>query len=221
MFCFIFFKKLKTKALRVFFVYSITIAILLILSISSTIFFKNGYVYMILLRVYIIVEYYILSRFLILLINNLVFKRIIQYSLIPFFVFTLITYYYSSVLTFNRFSLVVEFILLLGFIILYFYEKIKTVTNYPLSQLISFWICVGFFIYFAGNFFFLLLLNFSSNKEVAFQLQIVYSIVTITKNIILCLALFANEPTENIEELRIPDELNLDEFTPTNPKTLQ
>lgn len=55
----------------------------------------------------------------------------------------------------------------------------------------------------------------------AIQLQLIYSLVTITKNIILSLALFANEPTENVEELRIPDDLNLDEFTPTNPKTLQ
>ena len=51
-------------------------------------------------------------------------------------------------------------------------------------------------------------------------MKIIYGIVTITKNIILCLALlFAKEPTEqNNEILNIPTEINLDDFTITNAK---
>lgn len=47
----------------------------------------------------------------------------------------------------------------------------------------------------------------------------IYSFVTITKNIILSLALFASEPIEtNDEGLQIPTDINLDGFTLTNTK---
>jgi hypothetical protein len=96
----------------------------------------------------------------------------------------------------------------------------KTVVMYPLYQSITFWICVAFFIYFTGNFFYILFAS-TANADAAFgkQLVTIYGIVTITKNIILSLALLANEPTEQTEEiLNIPTDLNLDDFTLTNPK---
>ncbi|MEO7046766.1 MAG: hypothetical protein ABI091_15790 [Ferruginibacter sp.] len=95
----------------------------------------------------------------------------------------------------------------------------KTVIMYPLYQSIVFWICVAFFIYFTGNFFFFIFSNTTKDLSFMKQLQIIYGIVTISKNVILCLALFANEPIEqNDEILNIPSEMNLDDFTPTNPK---
>jgi hypothetical protein len=51
-------------------------------------------------------------------------------------------------------------------------------------------------------------------------MRVVYSLVTITKNLILGLALLANEPVDvKEEELQIPKDLQLDEFTlnPTKP----
>ncbi len=97
----------------------------------------------------------------------------------------------------------------------------KTVIIYPLYQSITFWICVGFFLYFTGNFFFFLFSNTSTDKSFVKQLNIIYSFVTITKNIILSLSLFVNEPNEvEDDELQIPTNINLDEFTLTNPKKL-
>jgi len=82
----------------------------------------------------------------------------------------------------------------------------------PLYQSISFWLCVGFFIYFTGNFFYLLFLTSTSDKKLVTEMKIVYTIVTITKDIILCLAWFAQEHNETKEEeLRIPEDLHLDE----------
>lgn len=50
-------------------------------------------------------------------------------------------------------------------------------------------------------------------------MRIIYSFVTISKNVLLSLALFANEPNEeNNNELQIPTDLNLDEFSLTNLK---
>jgi hypothetical protein len=97
----------------------------------------------------------------------------------------------------------------------------KTVIIYPLYQSQTFWICVGFFIYYTGNFFFFLFSNTTSDKSFINQLNIIYSFVTITKNIILSLSLLVNEPIEiNDDELHIPTDINLDEFTLTNSKKL-
>jgi hypothetical protein len=47
----------------------------------------------------------------------------------------------------------------------------------------------------------------------------IYGLVTVTKNILLCISLFSNESPEEIEdELTIPSDLNLDEFSLTTTK---
>ncbi|MEO6538655.1 MAG: hypothetical protein ABIT07_08005 [Ferruginibacter sp.] len=95
----------------------------------------------------------------------------------------------------------------------------QTVVMYPLYQSITFWICVAFFIYFTGNFFFFLFSNTTKDPNFIKQLLIIYGIVTITKNILLCCALLASEPVEeNDEVLNIPTDINLDDFTLTNAK---
>lgn len=104
------------------------------------------------------------------------------------------------------------------FLIFYFYEKMKIVTAYPLYQSISFWLCVGLFIYFTGNFFFLLFVRNSHDKAFTQQLQIICYVVDIIKDLILSLAWFAHEPTiEENSELRIPEDVHLDDdFSFTN-----
>ncbi len=96
----------------------------------------------------------------------------------------------------------------------------KTVVMYPLYQSISFWICVGFFLYFTGTFFFILFINSSTDKEFRVLMNTIVRMVTITKNILLCLALLASESVEEEggDELHIPTEIDLDEFSLTNLK---
>ena len=95
----------------------------------------------------------------------------------------------------------------------------KTINNYPLSQSLLFWISVGYFIYFSGNFFVILFMSYSKNQDFVVGQKIVYTIVTVSKNIILSLAFFANEPTLNEqEELQVPDGVDLGDFTPTSFK---
>ena len=107
-------------------------------------------------------------------------------------------------------------------LIFYFYEKMRIVTIYPLYQSISFWLCVGLFIYFTGNFFYLLFTSTSKDPSFIKQMKEVYSFINIVKDLILGLAWFAYEQKETIEdELSIPKDLHLDDdlsFTlPTNP----
>jgi hypothetical protein len=90
---------------------------------------------------------------------------------------------------------------------------------YPLYQSVTFWICVGFFLYFTGTFFFFLFIKSSQDPDFKRQMNFIYGIVTVTKNILLCLSLFANEHLENENEtLNIPSEIDLDEFSLTNLK---
>ncbi len=50
-------------------------------------------------------------------------------------------------------------------------------------------------------------------------MNFIYSIVTITKNILLSLSLFANEHVEETnDELLIPSDLDLDEFSLSTQK---
>ncbi|MEX0635297.1 MAG: hypothetical protein WD135_00910 [Ferruginibacter sp.] len=91
---------------------------------------------------------------------------------------------------------------------------------YPLYQTISFWICVAFFLYFSGTFFFFLLSQSSLDPQFKNQMKLIYGLVVLSKNIILSLSLFANEPDENApeEKLNLPNNINLDENFLTNYK---
>ncbi|MBS1733381.1 MAG: hypothetical protein JST02_08805 [Bacteroidetes bacterium] len=102
-------------------------------------------------------------------------------------------------------------------IIYFFYERMQTVVSYPLYQSITFWISVGLFLYFTGNFFFLLFKKTSNDPNLKNQMRSIYVIVTISKNIILSSAFFANEVPENQEEeFSIPANLDLDDFSGKN-----
>ena len=94
----------------------------------------------------------------------------------------------------------------------------NTVVTHPLYQNITFWIAVGLLLYFSGNFFIFLLNKSSSDKTFVSQIKNIYSIVTITKNILLSAALFANEQPENSNDnhFQFPEELNLDSFNLKN-----
>ena len=93
-----------------------------------------------------------------------------------------------------------------------------TVSQYPIYNLLDFWICVGLLIYFAGNFFFLLYSTSDSKNNIRNEMQLIYSIVTISKNLILGLSFFANDGSsgEKDEKIHFPKDLNFDTFTPTN-----
>ena len=94
----------------------------------------------------------------------------------------------------------------------------KIVSIIPLFKSISFWLCVGLFIYFNGNLFFLLFITSISDKDVLNQMFFIYSCVTITKNLILASAWFANEKIQtDADIIKLPENMKLDDdFTFTN-----
>lgn len=153
------------------------------------------------------------------LLDTEVFKKIIRISTPIIILFSLGYYTWFGWVSLYTLPMMLSFFVLMVYLIFYFYEKVRTVTNYPLSQTISFWICVGFFIFITGSFFFPIIFNTSDINSIQENIRIIYSVMTIIKAIIFCIALFATEPTKGIEELQIPDNLLLDDFTPENLKT--
>jgi hypothetical protein len=98
-------------------------------------------------------------------------------------------------------------------LVLFFIEKMKIVTRIPFHKTISFWLCVGFFVYFSGNFFYLLFSSSTTDKEFINQMRTINSLVTFAKDIILALAWFAHERIEtedDIIKIHIPEGLGLD-----------
>ena len=92
------------------------------------------------------------------------------------------------------------------------------VSSIPLFKFISFWLCVGLFIYFTGNLFFLLFITSTSDKDVLHQMFLIYTIVTISKNIILGSAWIAHEKLQtDADIIQLPENMKLDDdFTFTN-----
>jgi len=205
---------LNTKALKVFFVYSIVLAAFASLLILSLKYFKSADFYYNVIRVYIIVELSTLSLFFFYVVQNQLIRKLILFSIFPFTVFCLANYW-ASQKNFNVYPLLVEFIFFMIVVIYYLYEKMKTEVLRPLYQSIVFWISVGLFIYFSGNFFYLIFIQSTTDKNVMNQLKIIYGIIAICKDILLSLALLANETISNdTEDLYIPEELHLDSFNP-------
>ena len=226
LFCLIFYKKINTRALKVFFIYTLLLSFFIfinyyLLYIRESKDHVKEY-YLINVRTYVITEYILLALFFFCTIKSKIPKNIILFSALPFTIFCILNYFSSDPLVFNNKTLLAEFSLFIIVIVYFFFEKMRIVTRIPLYQSITFWLCVGLFIYFTGNFFYLLFTSTATDLKFKAQMHIIYSIVTITKDIILSLAWFAFEQKVTIEdELRIPKDLHLDDdlsFTlPTNP----
>ena len=147
--------------------------------------------------------------------QNSLAKKLVIYSIFPFLIFSFINVFYSK-FNFSNYPLIYEFLAFLIFLIYFFYEKMKLTLNYLIYQSISFWICVGLFFYFSGNFFFLLFTSYSTNSNFIFQLQLVYTFVTIVKNLFLsCSLLITNEADPQNNNLNpFPQDIDLDAITP-------
>lgn len=174
--------------------------------------------YLVGIRLFTVLEFSVIALFLANVLKSQIVKKII-YGIVPvFIVYAVINYLFLS--SNKYYPNLISALLLFTMIIYFFYEKMQTVVLYPLYQSITFWICVAFFLYFTGTFFFFLFINSSGDKEFIILMNSIYGIVTILKNILLCLAMLASEQLETDEdtELRIPTGIDLDEISLTQFK---
>ncbi len=214
-FCIYFRKKINTKYLKVFFIYAILLAFFSISGILVYAIFKSKLMYQIVLSFYVLSECICFCMFFYFLFKNGLAKKLVFYSIFPIAIFWGFNFLFYTKENFNNHTLILEFIFFIIVITYYFYEKMRIVTSYSLYKSISFWLCTGFFLYFTGNFFFLIFSN--STKDSAFlkQIKIIYAIITISKDLILAFAWFATERIEtNADIIKIPDGLGLDDDLP-------
>lgn len=169
-------------------------------------------------RYYILVEYILLVTYFYYLLHNQLIKKLIIYSIIPFFILWVINYFTSASNQIDNFLPITQFLVFLIIIVTYFVSKMLENSSIVLHKQISFWVCVGLFIHFSGNFFFYLLISSIDKTKDALlfsQMLSITSIINILKDIILALAWLAHERTETPnDKIVFPEGVDFDEPFP-------
>ena len=192
-FCITFFKKIYTNTLKVFFIYAITSVIFVTVSLLSLSYYDSFFLYMSSVRIFLVLEFILICFFYKTIFKSARIKKLLTVLPIIFILFCLYNFLKSSKTEFDFAPLVIECLFFTVVILYYFYERIMYNFTIPLYQLPSFWISVAFLIYFSGNFFLFLFSKVIENDPgFANQYTLIYSSITIIKNILLCTALIVN-----------------------------
>lgn len=214
MFCLIFFKRLITKERKVFFLYTIIISILVVIGFSLLYVYESRESYFLAVRFYNVIEYSLLAYFFSIYIKNLFVKKALLASTILYLFFCVFSFFNQEEpeMPFVPFS--VEHILLIIFIVYYFFEIMNESVIEPIYQKAIFWVSVAFIINSAGNFFLFLYSKTRFNDDVfKSQYTIIYTTVTVLKNLLLCISIFIKESPKSKSDQEI-FEVDLDAYTP-------
>ena len=199
-----------------FFIYTVFSFLFLALSLSALYLFKSPIYYILLLRIFLLGEFSLLCLFYSTLIDHLAVKKIWFYPILLFIIFCSYNFLTSSATGFDFIPLAVECLFFTVIILFYFYQTMRFNFSIPLFQVPGFWFSVGFLIYFSGTFF-LFLFSKSMWQTPGFKIQytLLYSTITIIKNILLCTAIFVNrsmvDKKKNVESTNY---LNRNTFNP-------
>ena len=205
--CLIFFKKIKSSELKVFFLYTTVVAFFLCLAVYFKFIAENGAYRLLANRFFLLAEFSLLSFFYYTCLSNKRIKQIFRLAVISFILYSVYDYIVTKPGVFSFTPLVIECLYFLLLILYFFYDKIQNNSNVSIYFQPVFWISVGFLIYFSGNFFlFLFSSSMITNATFKFQYTIIYNPVTIIKNIFICTAIIVNaknddqinNPTKNI-----------------------
>lgn len=192
-----------------FFLYVSAVALFILIGIFVRYYLENIPAFYIVSRFYDIMEFTLLAFYFSLNTLNSVVKKITLFSIIPFILFCVYDFLSTTKPTYAFLPLVIECLTLLVVLLYILYEKMSFSFDYPIYQTSFFWIAVAFIIYFAGNFFLFLYSKNSFNDD-AFKLQytIIYSFVTILKNILLCVGVSVVDQKISNNKSSNPIEIN-------------
>lgn len=159
-------------------------------------------------------EFTLLCFFFSLNIKRYTLSRYLPILVLPFSFFCIYDYLTAPQPGFAFLPLVIECLFFLIVITYIFYEKMKFSIEEPIFVTSLFWIAVGFIVYFSGNFF-LFLYSRSSYNDEAFKIQygIIYSSVTILKNILLCIGV-TRKKERVIKNINSSFDSHIDPFSP-------
>lgn len=196
------------------------ITLLVLAVLISRYVYESFETYYLLTRIYNIIEYSLLAYLFYLYIKNKIVRNILLFSSIPYILFCIYDFVFARAPSLAFFPLITEYLILLLFIIYFFFEVIQETVVEPIYNKAIFWISVAFIINFSGNFF-LLLSSVNSFQDEVFRntFTIIYSSVTILKNILLCIAVTINEDKTDNQFLNdIPIDPELDTCLPFKHK---
>lgn len=182
------------------------------------IYISNSYSnYILALRVHLVLEYLLIALFMYNILESIKAKTAILILLPLFLVYNIYDFLRNDNVSFSNNPTLVEFLIFIVLIIFYLFEKMKVNQETPAYSSINFWLNVGLFVYFSGNFFYILLVENSANATVAVknQLIIIYCAITIIKNLILSFAFVKNDIEDsfnNKNKFQYPKDLNFDTF---------
>lgn len=196
--------------------YTATIAVLIIIGFVTRYGFESFETYYLITRFYNVIEFSLLAYLFYLHIKNKIVKNVLLFSILPFTIFALYDYFTASKPALPFLPLIFEYLILLIFIIYFFFEVLQETVVEPIYHKSIFWISVAFILNFSGNFF-LLLSSVNSFDNEAFRdtFTIIYSTVTILKNVLLCIAVYTKEnKNENDSFNGIGIDPELDNYLP-------
>jgi hypothetical protein len=134
-------------------------------------------------RLFTIVEYSIITFFILQLIESILFKRLIKIGSVIFIAISILDIYTSSFTSFDSLPSGIESILVLSYCLFFVYEKM-TSSDFSFNGTI--WITIGFILFFSGTFF-LFILSQNNFKDSSFILTYGYivAIFNIIKNLFI------------------------------------
>ncbi len=222
-FCFLYLKKIRTKDLKVFLVYIIHYAILIIINIYIIYYYKSVSTFYFATRIFNITEYSLLAFFFSFHIKSIVFSNALKLSTVVYTFFCIIDFYKMTKPSIGFYPLTIECLVFLSTILFFFSEKMRDAESLePLYETTIFWIATAFMFYFAGNFFLFLYSKNSYNTQgFRHNYTIIYSTVTIVKNILLCIGVSIKEKAANDNNRNAYLKKYLDKYKPfTDGSTL-
>lgn len=208
-----------TKEKKVFFLYTILISILVVVGFSLLYIYKSPISYYKVARIYIILEFTLLTYLFSLYVKSKSIKRLITFLPVPFILFCIYDYLKEKEPGIPFVPASVAQITLLCVIIYFFFEIMQDSVVEPVYQRAIFWISVAFIINSSGNFFLFLYSKNSYNDDIfKRQYTIIYTTVTVLKNILLCISILIKETNES-QNQHAPIDVDLDSFQPFKNQT--
>ncbi|HOZ78939.1 MAG TPA: hypothetical protein PLY34_13175 [Ferruginibacter sp.] len=185
---------MKSKDMRVFFVYLSVLAVFsILLLILRELGYKNTYGLQ-LQTIYPAFETCLVSWFFYKILKSKYVGLVLSTGSILLTIL-FISYLFQTKDKLPFLPLALEEIFFLVVILFSLYEKIKFFSEMPLYRIPSFWISLGFLIYFSGTLFLYLFSISVTNKDTLFikQYNVVVMCFLIIKDILLCIAIYTNK----------------------------
>ena len=161
---------------------------------------RSGYIFI--SRLYIIFEFSLISWIFSVALTKKIIKSIIIAFIPPFILFCVYDYFSSDSPSIAYGPLLVQCVFFTIVVVYFFFEKMKQPAIEPLFQTFIFWFAVAVLINYSGNFL-LFVYSQTSNSEPDFKANytIVYSTVTILKNVLFCISIIVKEPANRVFNL--------------------